>query len=145
MMCKKARFTLSLAALLYVAFPQVKYINLSEIVRLVKAVALLRSVNLKLSTLFVVSRFLSVSPKGRLNPVFRPRKKCPFPLNRGVPSIGDNRYQDYLYIFPEQNFVSPEWSCPLNKGVPNIRRGSTWFHFKRNISTKHMLAKLSVP
>ena len=61
--------------LLCVAFPQVKYINLSEIVRLVKTVALLRSVNLKLSTLFVVSRFLSVSPEGRLNPVFGPRKK----------------------------------------------------------------------
>lgn len=75
MMCKKSRLTLSLAALLCVAFPQLKYINLSEIVRLVKAVALLRSVNLKLSTLFVVSRFLSVSPEGRLNPVFGPRKK----------------------------------------------------------------------
>ena len=56
-MCKKSRLTLSLAALLCVAFPQVKYINLSEVVRLVKAVVLLRSVNLKLSTLFVVSRF----------------------------------------------------------------------------------------
>ena len=74
-MYKKTRLTLSLAALWCVAFPQVKYINLSEIVRLVKAVALLRSVNLKLSTLFVVSRFLSVSPEGRLNPVFVPRKK----------------------------------------------------------------------
>ena len=74
-MCKKTRLTLSLAALWCVAFPQVKYISLSEIVRLVKAVALLRSVNLKLSTLFVVSRFLSVSPEGRLNPVFGPRKK----------------------------------------------------------------------
>ena len=69
-MCKKTRLTLSLAALWCVAFPQVKYINLSEIVRLVKAVVLLRSVNLKSSTLFVVSRFLSVSPEGRLNPVF---------------------------------------------------------------------------
>lgn len=56
MMCKKSRLTLSLAALLCVAFPQVKYIDLSEIVRLVKAVALVRSVNLKLSALFVVSR-----------------------------------------------------------------------------------------
>ena len=43
----KSRLTLSLAALLCVAFPQVKYINLSEIVRLVKAVALLRSLKLK--------------------------------------------------------------------------------------------------
>ena len=75
MMCKKSRLTLSLAALLCVAFPQLKYINLSEIVRLVKAVALLRSLNLKLSTLFEVSRFLSVSPEGRLNPAFGPRKK----------------------------------------------------------------------
>ena len=56
MMCKKSRLTLSLAALLCVAFTQVKYIDLSEIVRLVKAVALVRSVNLKLSALFVVSR-----------------------------------------------------------------------------------------
>ena len=74
-MCKKTRLALSLAALWCVAFRQVKYISLSEIVRLVKAVALLRSINLKLSTLFVVSRFLSVSPEGRLNPVFGPRKK----------------------------------------------------------------------
>ena len=87
-MCKKSRLTLSLAALLCVAFPQVKYIDLSEIVRLVKAVALVRSVNLKLSALFVVSRLF--------------------------------------------------WVCPR-------RGGSTWFHFKRNISTKHMLANLSVP
>ena len=42
---------------------------------LVKAVALLRSVNLKLSTLFVVRRCLSMSLEGRLNPVFGPRKK----------------------------------------------------------------------
>ena len=78
MMCKKSRLTLSLAALLCVAFPQVKYINLSEIVRLVKAVALVRSVNLKLSALFVVSRFFECVPGGEVKPGFRTqKKKCP--------------------------------------------------------------------
>ena len=78
MMCKKSRLTLSLAALLCVAFPQVKCINLSEIVRLVKAVALVRSVNLKLSALFVVSRFFVCVAGGEVKPGFRTqKKKCP--------------------------------------------------------------------
>ena len=54
-----------------------------------KAVAIVTAEQLTLSTLFVVSHFLSakVSPEWRLNPGFRNQKKCPFPLNRGVLSM----------------------------------------------------------
>ena len=45
----------------------------------------------------------------------------PFPLNRG------NRYKDYGDIFLGPTFVSPEWRCPLNRGVL-IRR----FHCSRD-------------
>ena len=40
------------------------------------------------------------------------QEKVPFPLNRG------DRYKDYVNIFLRPNFVSPEWRCRLNKGVP---------------------------
>ena len=46
-----------------------------------------------------------------VKPGFWDPKKCPFRLNRG------NRYKDYGNIFPEQNFVSREWRCPLNRGA----------------------------
>ena len=60
-----------------------------EIVRVVKADIIAIMVHSNLSTLFVVSRVLrpNVSPEWRLKPGFGIRKKCPFPLNRGVPSI----------------------------------------------------------
>ena len=35
---------------------------------------------------------------------------CPY--NRG------KRYKDCVNIFSGPNFVSPEWRCPLNRGVP---------------------------
>ena len=55
-----------------------------------------------------------------VKPRFRDLKKCPFPLNRGVPSIEvSNKYKDYVNIFLGPNFLSPEWTCPLNRGVPN--------------------------
>ena len=46
---------------------------------------------LNISMIFVVSHFLSakVTPEWRLNPSFGTKKKCPSPLNRGVPSIED--------------------------------------------------------
>ena len=66
-----------------------QYIDVSEIVQFVKAAIMIISVHLKTSTFFVVSHVLSakVSPEWRLNPGFRTKKTCPFPLNRGVPSI----------------------------------------------------------
>ena len=58
---------------LCVEFPQVQYIDLREIVHVLKAVTIVTSVRLKsLSMIFVVSHFLigKVSPKWKLNPVF---------------------------------------------------------------------------
>ena len=73
-------------------------------------------------TLFVVSQDLSakVSPEWRLHLGFGTQKKCPFPLNRAVPSIS-NRYKNYGNTFPGPNFVSPEWRRPLHRGVPKER------------------------
>ena len=67
-----------------------QYIDLSEIVHILKAVAIVTAEHSTLSTLFVVSHLLSakVSPELRLNPSFRTQKKRPFPLNRGVLSMG---------------------------------------------------------
>ena len=42
-----------------------------------------------------------------------PEQRCPF--NRG------NKYKDYVRIFPGPNFLSPEGSRPLNRGVPKER------------------------
>ena len=60
---------------------------------------------LNISMIFVVSHFLSakVTREWRLNPSFGTKKKCPSPLNRGVPSIED------------------QILCPLNGGVPLIK------------------------
>ena len=80
------------------------------------------SVDLKISTFFVVSHVMSakVSHEWRLNPGFGTKKMCPFPLNRGVPSIEvtDTFFQDQIV-------VSPEWRCLLNRGGPKER-----FHCK---------------
>ena len=65
-------FKLSLRRLC-IEFPQVQYIDLREIVHVLKAVTIVTSVRLKsLSMIFVVSHFLigKVSPKWKLNPVF---------------------------------------------------------------------------
>ena len=97
--------------MLCVEFSQVQYIDLGGIVHGLK--------DLTIVTLFPQvfgdsSHFLSdkVSPGWRLKPSFRTQKKCPFPLNKGVPSIEYNKYKDYVNIFPAPNFVSLEWSCP---------------------------------
>ena len=47
---------------------------------------------------------------------------CPFPLNRGVPSIEviDTKI---VGVFPGTNFVSLEWKCPESTGVPKARGG----------------------
>ena len=94
-------------------FNQVRYINLSEIVHVLKAVPIVTRVHLNILMIFVVSHFLSakMSPQWRLNPSFGTKKKCPSapeqwcPFNRG-PNL-----------------------CSLNGGVPLIKvfkgRGSS--------------------
>ena len=60
---------------------QVQYINLSEIVHVLKAVPIVTRVHLNISMIFVVSLLLSakVSPEWRLNQVLEPRKSVPLP------------------------------------------------------------------
>ena len=69
------------------------------------------SANLKISTLFVVSHFLSakVSSEWRLSLGFGTQKKCFFSLNRGVFSreVSDTK-NNYVGVFPEPKFVSLE-------------------------------------
>ena len=81
-----------------------QYIDASEIVQFVKAAIMVISVHLKISTFFVVSHVLSakVSPEWRLNPGFRTKKTCPFPLNRGVPSIYVTDIKIMWTSFPDQ-------------------------------------------
>ena len=64
-----------------VEFPQVQYIDLMQIVQVWKAVTIVTSVCLNLSTILVVGHFMSakVSPEWRLNLGFRTQKSVPFP------------------------------------------------------------------
>ena len=80
---KKSELTL-LWQIVALLFLQVQYTDLSEIVDVVKALIIVISVNINLSTLFVISHVLStkVSPEWRLNLGFGTQKKCPF--NRGM-------------------------------------------------------------
>ena len=66
--------------MLCVEFPQVQYINVIEMVHVLKAVAIVTSEDLNLSTFVVVSHFLSakVSPEWRLKPGFGTQKKVSF-------------------------------------------------------------------
>ena len=70
-------------------FPQLPYIDLGELIHVLKTVAIVTSIHLNLSIIFVASLFLSakISPERRLKLDFGTQKKGPFPLNRGVPSI----------------------------------------------------------
>ena len=43
--------------------------------------------------------------------------RCPF--------YRDNRYKDYVNIFPEPNFVSPEWRCSKEEVPLYLARQST--------------------
>ena len=75
--------------MLCVEFPQVQYIDLGELIHVLKAhVAIVTSEHLNLTTIFVVSHFLiaEVTLGWRLNSGFWKLNYCPFPLNRGVPS-----------------------------------------------------------
>jgi len=90
-----------------------------------------------LSTIFVVSHFLSakVFSEWRLNLGFRIQKKCPFPLNRSVPSREViNKCKDYVTFFSGPNFVSPKLRCPLNRGVIKER-----FHCSKYLSASELV------
>ena len=50
-----------------------------------------------------------------------------FGILKSIPFPRGNRYKDYANVFPGQNFVSPEWRCPLNRGALMER-----FHCGRN-------------
>ena len=82
-----------------------------------KAVVILAGLHLNLSTLFVVSHFSSakVPPEWRLNPSFGTLNTCPFPLNRGVPSIEVTNTKIKWTFFWDQIL------CPLNGDVPKER------------------------
>ena len=92
--------------MLCVKFPLVQYINLSEIVDVLKSVFIVTDEHLNLSTIFVVSHFLSakVSPEWKLNQGFGTQKKCPF--NRGT------KNKPLCKHFCGTKFCVPEWRCP---------------------------------
>ena len=97
-----------------VEFPQVQYIDLSELIHVLKAVTFVTSEHLNLSTTCMVSHSLiaKVSPEWKLNPGFRTQKKCPFPLKRGsVPSIDITNTKIMWTFFGDQIL------CPLDWGV----------------------------
>ena len=64
--------------MLCVEFPLVQYIDLSEIVHVLKAIAIVTSKHLNLSTIFVVNHFFSakVSAEWRFKPGFRDLEKA---------------------------------------------------------------------
>ena len=75
--------------MLGVESPQGQYIDLSELIHVLKAhVAIVNSEHFNLTTIFVVSHFLiaKVTPGCRLNSGFWNLNYCPFPLNKDVPS-----------------------------------------------------------
>ena len=57
-------------------------------------------------------------PEWRLNLGFGNLKKCPFPLNRNVPSMEatDTKITLNVNKFPGPNFVSPEWGFSKGGG-----------------------------
>ena len=99
--------------MLSVEFPLVQYIDLSEIVHVLKAIAIVTSKHLNLSKILVVNHFFSakVSAEWRLNQGFGTQKKCPFPVNRSIPSTEVTKQRLYDH-FSGTKFVS------LNGGVP---------------------------
>ena len=99
-------------------FPQVQYIDLSEIVNVMKAVAIVSSLHLNVSMIFVVSHFFSakVSPEKGV----KPGMKSPFPLNKNVPSIEVTDIKIMWTFFPDQILCPLKWKCS--------RRGATVFN-----------------
>ena len=103
------KIMIHLSVMLCVKFLSVQYIYFSEIVHVLKAVAILISGHLNLSTMFVVSHLLiayKVSPEWRLNLFFGTQKKYPFPLNRGVPSIEVKNIK-IMWTFIREKILSP--------------------------------------
>ena len=86
--------------MLCVELPQMQYIDWSELIHIWKLSQLLWQVNTK-----PMDNFFCV---------------CPFFLNR-APFNRGKKYKDYVNIFQGRNLVSPEWKCPLNRGVPKER------------------------
>ena len=84
--------------------------------QVLKDVATFTSKHFHLSKIFLASHFLNakVTPKWKLSPSFGTQKKCPFPLNTGVPSIEVTNTKIMWTFFPDQIL------CPLNGGDPSI-------------------------
>ena len=90
--------------LLCVEFPQVKYMDFSGIVHVVKAIVIVTSEHLDVHvrTLFVCE----VSLEWRLKLGFGTKKKCPFSLYRGHPSL-EVTIQRLCKHFSETKFCVP--------------------------------------
>ena len=112
-----------------VEFLRVQYIDLSEMVHNLKAVAIWQENTSKhCINDYCVSHFLTflsakVFPEWKLNPGFGTQKKCFFPLNKSIPSVEVTNTK-ILWTFFRDQILSP-----LNGAVPWIevsqRRGST--------------------
>ena len=96
-----------------VEFPQVQYIDLSEMVRVLKAVAIVSCEHLNLWTIFVICHFfcalISVSwreVKPKIDSV--PIKSVPFPRIEVSLHYRAKQYKECVNIFPGPNFVVPE-------------------------------------
>ena len=85
-----------------VEFPQVQYIDLNQIVHVLKAVAMVNTEDLHLSTIFVDSYVLSamVFPEWRLNQGFGTQKSVFFPWI--CPFNRSNKYKDFVNILRDQ-------------------------------------------
>ena len=128
--------------ILCIAFAWVKTIDLSDIVHVLKAVIILTSVHLNLSNPFVVSHVKSAKafPWTEVKLVWGPRKVF-LSLEQSCPFSRGNRYKDYVItIFPGPNFVSSEWRCPLNRGVPKDR----FHHIRKIVINKGGQAELAL-
>ena len=128
--------------ILCIAFAWVKTIDLSEIVHVLKAVIILTSVHLNLSNPFVVSHVKGAKafPWTEVKLVWGPRKVF-LSLEQSCPFSRGNRYKDYVItIFPGPNFVSSEWRCPLNRGVPKDR----FHHIRQTVINKGGQSELAL-
>ena len=92
--------------MLCVELPQMQYIDWSELIHVLKDLPIMTSEHLYLSTIFVVSHFWRTfdcySLDWRLHQVFGTLKKCPFPLNRDVPSLEVTNTK-IMWIYPGPN------------------------------------------
>ena len=77
----------------------------------------------------------------RLNMGFGTQKKCPFPLNSGVPSLGVTDTKIMWTFFCDQSL------CPLNGGVPRMevsqRRGFSVCY--KNMCYSHLSLHFELP